>query len=468
MEKKDIKFDCDRGCTTERLPNGELKCELRDGCCKLSVFDWLERITDKDSENLFEVRFKNTRKAIFFNNSGESIRKGDIVVVQANSGHDVGIVTLEGAMVTRQMLKNSIDPKTFEFKQIYRKAKTLDMERWQEAIALEHDTMIKARKIASNLKLNMKIGDVEFQGDGTKAIFYYIADERVNFRQLIKDLADAFRIRIEMRQIGARQETGLIGGLGICGRELCCAGHINNFRSITTQTARIQDLSLNPQKLAGQCGKLKCCINYEAEVYLDARNKLPHINGPIELKDGNAYLMKTDILKGTMYFSYDSKSLTQLFPLEIDEVKKILTMNANGEKPESLIKEPEFDPKSQFIDAVGDENIERFDKKKKKKRNNTRKSNSKSQPNKKENNAIDNDVIASATPNSEKSNIVVSSKPKEGKNIGRSKGKGQNSNSQNNGPRVSLQNRNSNKGPRPNSNNPRPNPKNKTPKTEVK
>ncbi|MFA6676463.1 MAG: regulatory iron-sulfur-containing complex subunit RicT [Bacteroidales bacterium] len=436
MEKKNIKFDCDRGCTTERLPNGELKCELRDGCCKLSVFDWLERITDNTSKNLYEVRFKNTRKAIFLNNSGESIRKGDIVVVQANSGHDVGIVTLEGAMVTRQMLKNHIDPKTFEFKQIYRKAKKLDLERWQEAISREHDTMIQARKIASSLKLNMKIGDVEFQGDGTKAIFYYIADERVDFRQLIKDLADAFHIRIEMRQIGARQETGLIGGLGVCGRELCCAGHINNFRSITTQTARIQDLSLNPQKLAGQCGKLKCCINYEAAVYMDARNRLPRVNGPIELKDGNAYLMKTDILKGTMYFSYDSKSVAQLFPLQIDEVKKILSMNANGEKPESLIKEPEFDPKSQFVDAVGVDNIERFDKKKKKKRNNRRKSNSKPRQNKKENNTNGNAAMNPANPNRGKVNNAASNSPKASKNNARGKGKG-------------PQNRNMNKGRKP-------------------
>ena len=220
--------------------------------------------------------------------------------------------------------------------------------------------MIRARQIAVELGLEMKIGDVEFQGDGTKAIFYYIADGRVDFRQLIKVFAEEFRIRIEMKQIGARQEAGLIGGIGVCGRELCCANYITNFKSITTTAARCQDLSLNPQKLAGQCGKLKCCLNYEVEAYMDARSRIPKVSEPLELEDGQAFLMKTDILRELMYFSYDKSSLSNLYALRADAVREIIKMNRNGIRPESLKVEPE-PAAPEFVTSVGDDSITRFD-----------------------------------------------------------------------------------------------------------
>ena len=296
--------------------------------------------------------------------------------MEAANGHDLGVVTLEGPVVARQMKCKKINPETFEFKKIYRKAKLFDMEKWQDAIAREHEVMIRSRQIAAELGLEMKIGDVEFQGDGTKAIFYYIADGRVDFRQLIKVFAEEFRIRIEMKQIGARQEAGLIGGLGVCGRELCCSNYISSFQSITTSAARCQDLSLNPQKLAGQCGKLKCCLNYETAAYMDAQTRIPKVYNPLEFEDGLAYLMKTDILKEVMYFSYDPNSLANLFPLDASEVREIIKMNRNGIKPESLKSDPEpYVP--EFVTAVGDDSISRFDeaKKKKKKRSGNRSGN---------------------------------------------------------------------------------------------
>src|SRR5574344_254143 len=357
---ENIQFDCSRGCMVTRDSNDELNCTYRRGCCKLEDYNWLQGISQGEFSDLLEVRFKNTRKGIYVNASGQSIKMGDLVIVEAQSGHDLGIVTLDGPIVGRQMKCKGIDPEHTEFKKIYRKAKSLDIEKWQEAIAREQETMIRSRQIAVELGLDMKIGDVEFQGDGTKAIFYYIADGRVDFRQLIKVFAEEFRIRIEMKQIGARQEAGLIGGLGVCGRELCCANHITNFQSITTAAARCQDLSLNPQKLAGQCGKLKCCLNYEVAAYLDAQSRIPHVNEPLEFQDGQAFLRKTDILRELMYFSYDKNSDAELFPLDAGEVREIIKMNRNGVKPESLKNEPE--PQApEFITAVGDDSISRFD-----------------------------------------------------------------------------------------------------------
>ena len=311
--------------------------------------------------------FKNTRKGIYFNASGQGIKTGDLVIVEAANGHDLGIVTLEGPIVGRQMKCKGVDPDPAQLKKIYRKAKPLDIAKWQEAIAREQDTMIQARRIAAELGLDMKIGDVEFQGDGTKAIFYYIADGRVDFRQLIKVYAEEFRIRIEMKQIGARQEAGLIGGLGVCGRELCCANYITNFQSISTSAARTQDLSLNPQKLAGQCGKLKCCLNYEVANYIDAQSRIPKVTEPLEFEDGQAWLVKTDILQEVLYFSYEKGSLSNLYPLSADEVREVMEMNARGERPESLKSEPVPDG-PQFISAVGDDSITRFDKPKKNKK----------------------------------------------------------------------------------------------------
>lgn len=364
-------YDCSRACTVERTEDNELLIGYKLGCCKLAAFNWLDGITSENCKDLFEVRFKNTHKGIYRNTSGLILKIGDIVVVEAAYGHDVGIISLEGPIVARQLARHHIDPETYEFKKIYRKAKILDIERWQEAIAREHKTMIRSRQLAARLGLEMKIGDVEFQGDGTKAIFYYIADERVDFRQLIKDFAAEFGIRIEMKQIGARQEAGLIGGIGVCGRPLCCSCYMADFNSITTQAARCQDLSLNPQKLAGQCSKLKCCINYEASTYVDAQKQLPEVRGPIELEDGPAWLMKTDILRGIMYFSYEQGSLANLYPLPASLVREILSENRKGNKPASL-QERGPAVQSEFISAVGDDSITRFDEQKKRKGGNRR------------------------------------------------------------------------------------------------
>ena len=366
-ENESIQYDCHRGCVvTHDETSGEANCTYRLGCCKLADFNWLKDAQDGTYSQYFEVRFKNTRKGFYINDSHQNVRMGDMVVVEATTGLDLGIVTLEGPIVGRQMKSKGIDPNVVELKKIYRKARQTDIEKWQEAIAREQDTMIKSRKIAAEMGLEMKIGDVEFQGDGSKAIFYYIADQRVDFRQLIKVFAEEFRIRIEMKQIGARQEAGLIGGLGICGRELCCANYISSFKSISTSAARCQDLSLNPQKLAGQCGKLKCCLNYEVATYLDAQSRIPKVSEPLEFEDGFAYLRKTDILREMMYFSYDKGSDANLYPLDAAEVREIIKMNRNGIKPESLRVEPEPHV-PEFVTAVGDDSISRFDSPKRKK-----------------------------------------------------------------------------------------------------
>ena len=385
-EKESKKYDCSRGCVVERTSAGELECTYRQGCCKLEVYDWLAGVSQEQWNEFFEVRFKNTRKGIYRNASGQSIKTGDMVIVEAANGHDLGIVTLEGPIIARQMNAKRINPETYEFKKIYRKAKQFDVEKWQEAIAREHEVMIRSRQIAAELGLEMKIGDVEFQGDGTKAIFYYIADGRVDFRQLIKVFADEFRIRIEMKQIGARQEAGLIGGLGVCGRELCCSNYISTFQSITTSAARVQDLSLNPQKLAGQCGKLKCCLNYETAAYMDAQTRIPKVTNPLEFEDGLAYLMKTDILKEVMYFSYDSTSLANLYPLDASGVREIIKMNRNGIRPESL-KNDVQPAAPEFVTAVGDDSITRFDEARKRKKKKKHRSGGGKGPKKSEENA---------------------------------------------------------------------------------
>ena len=357
-------YDCHRGCEKQIDAEGNLNCKYDISCCKLAVFDWLEGIGSIGMENLFQVRFKNTRKAIFINDSGQTIRIGDMVIVEATTGYDLGIVTLSGAMVARVLERSAIDPKNFTFKKIYRKAKQADIEKWKDATAREHRIMIRSRQIAANLGLDMKIGDVEMQGDGSKAIFYYIADERVDFRQLIKDFAEEFHIRIEMKQIGARQEAGLIGGIGVCGQAICCSRHMNSFQSITTSAARCQDLSLNPLKLAGQCGKLKCCINHEASVYIDAQSRMPRVNGPIYLEDGEATLVKRDILKGVFWFSYDPGSMANMYPLTCEELEDILELNRQGKKGPSLMDNGVQESSPEFMSAAGEESISRFDKRK--------------------------------------------------------------------------------------------------------
>ena len=346
-----------------------------EGCGKmdapLNTFDWLAGVPgNEEYTDIVEVQFKNTRKGYYKNSNNLPLQKGDVVAVEATPGHDIGTVTMTGRLVLLQLKKTRLTPES-EFKRIYRKAKPVDMEKYEEAKAREHDTMIRSRQIAKDLNLDMKIGDVEYQGDGQKAIFYYIADNRVDFRQLIKVLADTFKIKIEMKQIGARQEAGRIGGIGPCGRELCCATFTTNFISVSTSAARFQDISLNPQKLAGQCAKLKCCLNYETAAYMDAQTRIPKVLNPLEFEDGLAYLMKTDILKEVMYFSYDSSSLANLYPLEASEVREIIKMNRNGIRPESLKNDVEPHV-PEFVTAVGDDSITRFDearKRKKKKKN---------------------------------------------------------------------------------------------------
>jgi len=335
------------------------------GCFKLNVYDWLNDVPETEiSGDLVEVRFKNTRKGFYRNTNRLRLMIGDIVAVEASPGHDIGIVSLTGELVLHQMKKSNTPVESDDLKKIYRKAKPADIEKWQEAISLEDSTMLKARKIAEDLNLDMKIGDVEYQGDNTKAIFYYIADERVDFRELIKVLADEFKIRIEMRQIGARQEAGRIGGIGSCGRELCCASWITNFVSVTTSSARYQELSLNPQKLAGQCGKLKCCLNYELDCYLDAQKDFPDRSIPLETEQGTAYHQKTDIFRRLMWYSYEKDTSVNLTPIAIKRVLQIHQLNKKGGKVPSLIAQENI-PDRKILDyenGVNEDSLTRFDK----------------------------------------------------------------------------------------------------------
>lgn len=358
--------DIGRGCCFCAEEEGnDIRVSVCEGGQKLHVYDWLEGMPENRPDDIVEVRFKNTRKGYYRNVNGLPLKKDDIVAVEASPGHDIGIVSLTGDLVWLQMKKTGFNPANAEVKKIYRKAKPYDIEKWQEAIALEHSTMIESRQIAAGLKLDMKIGDVEYQGDRIKAIFYYIAEERVDFRELIKILADRFKIRVEMRQIGARQEAGRIGGIGSCGRELCCASWISNFVSVTTNSARVQEISLNPQKLAGQCGKLKCCLIYELDSYIDARREFPRTNAPLEALDGNYYLVKNDIFNRTMYFSSDPHSSVAMIPLPVERVREIIRMNRQGKKVETLADmsrmQEAADTEPDYRSGVGEESITRFD-----------------------------------------------------------------------------------------------------------
>lgn len=371
-------LDMGRGCEFCHQGDDDATAKVNSGCFKLDSYNWLDGMPDMFPSDIVEVRFKNTRKSYYKNVNNILLKEGDIVAVEASPGHDIGIVSLTGDLVARQMKRVGFNPMNGEFKKIYRKAKPYDIEKWQEAIALEHQTMIRSRQIAAELGLNMKIGDVEYQGDKIKAIFYYIADERVDFRELIKIFAEQFRIRIEMKQIGARQEAGRIGGLGSCGRELCCASWMSSFDSVTTNSARQQEISLNPQKLAGQCGKLKCCLVYEVDTYIDARKEFPRITQPLQALDGDYYLVKTDILGRTMSFSSDPSSLSGVYTLSIDRVKEIIRINQKGQKVDSLISQDSIkkDNEPTFADVVGEESLTRFDKQKESRRKG-RKNNSK-------------------------------------------------------------------------------------------
>lgn len=313
------------------------------GCSKLDTFNWMGNLAlASDMNDVVEIRFKNTRKGIFRNINSIRLRKGDIVAVEASPGHDIGIVSLTGELVLHQMRKNNIQIGSEDLKKIYRKAKPVDIDKWKEAINREHSTMIRTRTIAEDLKLAMKISDVEFQGDNTKAIFYYIADERVDFRELIKILADEFKVRIEMKQIGARQEAGRIGGIGSCGRELCCASWINNFVSVTTNAARYQEVSLNPQKLAGQCGKLKCCLNYEVHSYIDAQKDFPDKSIVLQTEKGPAYHQKTDIYRRLMWYGFEKENSINPVPVPVERVKEIIEINRQEKTVKELLEVEEI------------------------------------------------------------------------------------------------------------------------------
>jgi len=366
-------IDYTRGCNTINQNNGDCATRM---CSKLKVFDWFKDIPEGMLQtDIVEVRFKNTRKEFFKNVNEIKLVIGDVIAVEASPGHDIGTVSLSGPLVFQQMAKYRISPDT-EFKKIYRKAKPADVEKWKSSSALEPITMLKARQIAEDLKLNMKIGDVEYQGDGTKAIFYYIADERVDFRELIKIFAERFKIRIEMKQIGARQEAGRIGGIGSCGRELCCSTWITNFVSVTTVSAKHQELSLNPQKLAGQCGKLKCCLNYEFDSYVDAQKDFPDINIPLETKKGRAFHQKTDIYKRTMWYSFEENAAINLTSVDVDRVKQIIEMNKKGIQVENLVENIETISKdileAEDVETRSNNLNKAIPYKKKKKKNNNR------------------------------------------------------------------------------------------------
>jgi len=352
-------------------------CFAGDRCCaridanKLNTFDWLHNIPGADrATNYVEVQFKNTRKGFYINDSGISLKKGDVVAVEAMPGHDIGTVSLTGKLVLLQMRKNNIRDDT-DIKKVYRIAKQNDIDKYNEAKEREHETMIRSRQIAEELTLAMKIGDVEYQGDGNKAIFYYIADDRVDFRQLIKVLADTFKIRIEMKQIGARQEAGRIGGIGPCGRELCCASWMSSFVSVATDAARFQDISMNPQKLAGQCAKLKCCYNYEVDAYVEAQRKLPSRKVWLETQTGTYYHFKTDIFKQEITYSTDKNMAINIITIPAARAFEVINMNKNGIKPENLEQgnKTQSAKKQETSDILGD-SVSRFDsaRKKKKKR----------------------------------------------------------------------------------------------------
>lgn len=344
---------------------------------KLTVYDWLEDLPATDcAPEIVEVRFKNTRKGFYSNPSKLALKAGDIVAVEAALGHDIGVVSLSGELVKEQIRIKRVDLERNPLKKVYRKAKPHDIEKWQQAIALEHDTMIRSRKIAADLKLNMKIGDVEYQGDKTKAIFYYIADDRVDFRTLIKVLAETFHIRIEMKQIGTRQEAGRIGGIGPCGRKLCCSTFITNFISVSTSAARYQDISLNPQKLAGQCGKLKCCLNYEVDAYVDAQKDFPSTNITLNTGEGLLYHQKTDIFGQMTSYSTDKEGKGIFIQIPVKRVKEIIAMNRKGIIPPKAVEESGNTPTDiKYTDGVGEESLNRFDEKKQKKRHSRQRNN---------------------------------------------------------------------------------------------
>lgn len=342
-----------RGCCTVTGINQEDLYVNQQRCCKLSAYDWLTDYTDPNGQttfNIVEVRFKNGRKDFFTFPPEMTLKKGEVVAVEASPGHDIGIVTLAGELVRIQMKRKQIDPERKDLKRIFRHARTTDIEKWLDVIELENPTMLKSRSLALDLNLEMKINDVEYQGDKTKAIFYYTASDRVDFRELIRSLADAFKVRIEMKQIGVRQEAAKVGGIGPCGRELCCASYMSNFTSVSTNSARVQQLSLNPQKLAGQCGKLKCCLNYEVDDYIDTLKEFPDSSIPLKTKKGKAYFIKSEVFRKTMWYAYAGES-NNMMGIPIDKVKYIIKQNEKGKMPDELEK---FAEKNTQVDVIDD------------------------------------------------------------------------------------------------------------------
>jgi len=362
MEKKKehpIRTGCDRGLCSAAIGRQDRQ---------LNTYDWLADVPgNADSTDLVEVQFKHTRKGYYHNINNLPLKKGDIVAVEASPGHDIGVVTLTGRLVYLQIKKANLKSAD-DIKRIYRLARQSDMDKFRESKAREHETMIESREIAKGLGLNMKIGDVEYQGDGQKAIFYYIADERVDFRQLIKDLAAAFHVRIEMKQIGARQEAGRIGGTGPCGRELCCATWMKNFVSVSTAAARFQDISLNPQKLAGMCAKLKCCLNYEVDDYIEHGRRLPSREVVLQTQDADYFYFKSDILAGLVTYSTDKRIAANLETITGERAKEIIEMNRRGEKPANLQPDDQRKETETPADLLAGDSITRFDKTKKKKK----------------------------------------------------------------------------------------------------
>ncbi len=362
MEKKKeypIRTGCDRGLCSAAIGRQDRQ---------LNTYDWLADVPgNAESTDLVEVQFKHTRKGYYHNVNNLPLKKGDIVAVEASPGHDLGVVTLTGRLVYLQLKKANLKSAD-DIKRIYRLARQSDMDKYREAKALEHETMIESREIAKGLGLKMKIGDVEYQGDGQKAIFYYIADERVDFRQLIKDLAAAFHVRIEMKQIGARQEAGRIGGTGPCGRELCCATWMKNFVSVSTAAARFQDISLNPQKLAGMCAKLKCCLNYEVDDYIEHGRRLPSREVVLQTQDADYFYFKSDILAELVTYSTDKRIAANLETITAQRAREIIEMNRRGEKPLDLQPDNQRKEPEGPVDLLAGDSITRFDKTKKKKK----------------------------------------------------------------------------------------------------
>lgn len=377
------------GTSSNGLPKGcknNGACGVSSGCGKLPVFDWLSNMRLPNGQlafNCVEVRFKNDRKLYYKNINNLSLSIGDIVAVEAQAGHDIGIVTLTGELVRIQMKKRKLTENSEEVRKVYRKANEKDIETWRAFQEKEKETMMKARRLAVDLGLEMKICDVEYQGDGNKATFYYTAEGRVDFRELIKQYASHFGVRIEMKQIGYRQEAAKVGGIGSCGRELCCSTWLTDFRSVNTAAARYQQLSINPQKLAGQCGKLKCCLNYELDSYLDALDQMPSLETTFNTQKGVATCVKVDVFKKEMWFTYESSGVNW-YKFTVEQTQQFIEQNKNGQETlplEDLAKEL-VDIKKETVDVIGENSLERFESKSKNKNRNKKNNKNKNRPNK--------------------------------------------------------------------------------------